>query len=151
MRHLHHRLRRERPLAHDPILEGAARQVLHGYVVHPVFSLAPVEDGDYVRVGERRGVSGFPSEALDELPVLGVVVLQQLEGHVPIEDLVVGQVDIRHASAAHQASELVSLVDESLPHKANHTRRGFTPSVGCEVLNNFPTYFRLPVRSQFKG
>jgi hypothetical protein len=30
--------------------------------------------------------------------------------------------------------ELVSLVDESLPHNAIHTPRRSTPHVGCEVL-----------------
>jgi hypothetical protein len=53
----------------------------------------------------------------------------------------VGQVDVPHASAADLASELVSLVDKSLPHNANHTPRRSTPRVGCEVLKIFPTSF----------
>jgi hypothetical protein len=97
-------------------------------------------------VGERRGAAGLAPEALDELLVFSVPGLQQFKCHVSIEDLVVGQVNIRHASAAHQTSELVSLVDEILPHKADHTRRAFTPSVGREVLKNYPHLLRLPAR-----
>src|SRR5919205_1146847 len=65
---------------------------------------APVVDGDDVGVGEGCGALGLALEALDELLVLCVLVLQQLEGHVPIEDVVVGQEDVRHAPAAHQAT-----------------------------------------------
>jgi hypothetical protein len=37
-----------------------------------------------VRVGERRGTTGLVPEALDELVVLCEVVLEELDGHVPI-------------------------------------------------------------------
>jgi hypothetical protein len=53
----------------------------------------------------------------------------------------VGQVDVPHASAAYLASELVSLVNECLPHNANHTPWGSTPHVGCEVPKIFSTSF----------
>src|ERR687898_3265358 len=52
-----------------------------------------------VNMGQRETAS-LAIEALNELLVLCVLILEQLEGHVPIEDLVVGQKDISHASAA---------------------------------------------------
>jgi hypothetical protein len=48
-RHLHRLLGSQRARGRDPLLEGAAGQVLHGYVVRPVFCLATVKDGDDVR------------------------------------------------------------------------------------------------------
>src|SRR5215211_6330906 len=142
---------RQGTLAHDPLLEGSAGEVLHRYVIHPIAGLAPGKDRDYVRVGERRGTASLTLEALNELLVLCVLILEQLEGHVPIEDLVVGQKDISHASAAYQASELVSLVDESVVHRPHHTCREFTPSVGCEVFKSFPTSFGCPLDHSLKA
>src|SRR5829696_4510121 len=48
-RHLRCRLGSQRARGCDPLLEGAAGQVLHSYVVCPVVRLAPVEDGYDVR------------------------------------------------------------------------------------------------------
>ena len=48
-RHLLRRLGSQRTSGHDPLLEGAAGHVLHGYVVRAVLRLAPIEDGDNVR------------------------------------------------------------------------------------------------------
>src|SRR5918993_1403378 len=150
-RHSRHRASRQGTFAHDPLLEGSAGEVLHRYVIHSIAGLAPGKDGDYVRVGERRGTASLALEALNELLVLCVLILEQLEGHVPIEDLVVRKEDISHASAAYQLSKFVSLVDERLAHRASQTCREFTPSVGCEVFKSFPHFFRLPFKSQSKG
>src|SRR5215213_7699530 len=150
-RHSRRRASWQGTLAHDPLLEGSAGEVLHRYVIHPIAGLAPGKDRNYVRVGERRGTASLTLEALNELLVLCVLILEQLDGHVPIEDLVMGQEDISHASAAYQVSKFVSLVDEILAHRTSHTCRGFTPSVGCEVFKSSPYFFRLPFKSQSKG
>lgn len=72
------------------VLEDAARNELHGYVVRrPVLRATPVIDGDYVWVTEGRSALGLASEALDELLVVGVPISQDLERHVPIQNLVV--------------------------------------------------------------
>jgi hypothetical protein len=103
-RHLHRLLGSQRARGCDPIFEGAAGQVLHGYVVRPVLRLSPVKDGDDIRAAKDRCALGLAPEALDEFFVLGVAFLQQLEGHFPAEDLVTSQVDFRHASAADEAA-----------------------------------------------
>jgi hypothetical protein len=53
-------------------------------------------------VAERGGASGLALEALDELLVVGVLLPENLERYVPVEGLVVGQEDSRHAPAAKQ-------------------------------------------------
>jgi hypothetical protein len=50
-------------------------------------------------VGEGGGALRLALEALDELLVFCVPVAHDLQGHVPIEDAVVGQENIGHASA----------------------------------------------------
>jgi hypothetical protein len=61
-----------------------AGKVLHHYVIHFIAGLAPGKDGDYVRVGERRGATGLVPKALDKLAVLCEVVLEKFEGNEPI-------------------------------------------------------------------
>ena len=49
------------------------------------------------------GAARLAAEALDELLVVGVAVEQHLEGDLPPEQPVVGQVDVGHAAAAQLA------------------------------------------------
>ena len=99
-RHGRRRAGGERAALDDTVLQGAPWQILHRDVVSPVLGLAPVEDRDDVRVREGCGALGLTLEALDELLVAGVAAAHHLEGHVPIEDVVVGQVYVGHATAA---------------------------------------------------
>src|SRR3712207_623222 len=59
----------ERTSAQDPVLQGAPREVLHGYVVGAVLGGSAVEDGDDVGVGEGCRALRLALEALDELLV----------------------------------------------------------------------------------
>ena len=104
----------ERAALHDAVLEGAPGQVLHRDVVRPVLGLAPVEDRDDVRVGEGGGALGLALEALDELLVARVAGAHHLEGHVPVEDVVVRQVYVGHATAAQRLDQPVTIVYELL-------------------------------------
>src|SRR3712207_6915313 len=54
-------------------------QVLHRYVVRAVLRGAPVEDRDYVRVGEGSGTLRLALEALDELLVASVAAAHDLQ------------------------------------------------------------------------
>src|SRR5215216_2446971 len=82
------------------LFEGAAGYVLHDDVVRPVLRAAPVVDQDYVRVAKGGGALRLTPKAFDELVVLGVLVFQDLERHIPFQNLIVGQVDLGHTSAA---------------------------------------------------
>src|SRR5439155_10239339 len=59
--------------------------------------LAPVEDGDDVRVRERRDRPRLAAEALDVLVVVGEVWVQDLERDPPLEQRVPRLEDARHA------------------------------------------------------
>jgi hypothetical protein len=113
-RHRRGRVGRERATPQDAVFQGAARQILHRDVVRPIFGLAPVEDRNDVRVGEGRGVLGLAFEALHELPVARVAGAHNLQGHVPVEDVVVGQKDVCHAAATQRSQEPVTVVYELL-------------------------------------
>src|SRR3712207_146862 len=94
--------RGQSPRRDDPVLQGAAGNVLHGYVVDAVLGLAAVEDGDDERAGQGGGALGLAPEALDEVLVFGVAVLEQLERDVPVQDSVIRQEHVGHAAAARQ-------------------------------------------------
>jgi hypothetical protein len=96
-------------------------QVLHGDVVGAVLCLAAVEDGDDERAGQGGGAPCLAPEALDEVLVLGVAVLEQLERDVAVEDPVVRQEHVGHAAAARQGPQLVPVVDEVLAHGSDYT------------------------------
>src|SRR5215208_1997385 len=79
---------------------AAAVQILHRDVVSPILRLTPVEDRDDIRVRKGCGALGLTLEALDELLVAGVAAAHHLEGHVPVQGVVVCQVYVGHATAA---------------------------------------------------
>src|SRR5919202_360339 len=103
---------RERAFVADALLQVAARGVLHDDEAGAVFGLAPIVDGDYVRMGERGGALGLALEALDDLLVVGVLPSEHLEGHVAAQLPVAGQVDLGHSSVAYEFLELVAPVEE---------------------------------------
>jgi hypothetical protein len=96
--------------AHDR-LQRTSGDILHGDVVGAV-PLAAVEDGDDVGVRERGRAGGLAPKALDELLVFGEVVVQHLHGHLPTEQLVLGQVHVGHAARAEARDHVVATVDE---------------------------------------
>jgi hypothetical protein len=65
-------------------------------------------------VGKGRCALGLALEALDELLVALVAGAHHLQGHVPIEDVVVGQVHVGHAAASERLQEPVTVVYELL-------------------------------------
>ena len=87
------------PEADEQLLERSPVQVLHRDVVGAL-GLAAVVDRDDVRVRERGGVLRFAAEALDELLVGGVAVVEDLDRDAAPELLVLGQVDVGHAPGA---------------------------------------------------
>ncbi len=94
----------------DPLLQRAARHVLHRDVGGPVRGLAPVVDLDDVRVREGRRVQRLALEALGELAVARVLSPEHLEGHVAVEDLVAGEVHLAHPSATQGADDVITAV-----------------------------------------
>jgi hypothetical protein len=98
-------------LGDDPVLQAPALQVLHRDVVGTL-GLAPVVDGDDVRVGQARRVLGLAPEALDELVVARVPLVQDLDRHAPPELLVLGEVDVGHPARAELAQDAVAPVEE---------------------------------------
>ena len=92
----------ERAVLADDRLQRAPGDVLHRDVVGAV-PLAAVEDADDVRVRQRGRAGGLAPEALDELLVLGEVVVQDLDRDLPAQQLVLGQVHVGHAAGARGA------------------------------------------------
>ena len=95
-----------RGLAHR-LLEVLALQELHRDEGRAVGVAAEVEDGDQVRVLHLRDRPGLASEALLELGVVRDLGDHDLEGHVAVEDGVVGEVDLAHGALAEGAQDLV--------------------------------------------
>ena len=90
-------------LHHDEVL---ARGVVEAEVVH-------LHD---VGVHEPRRREGLPAEARDEGLVLGQVLRQQLDRHLPLEARVEGAVDGRHAADPQAALEAIAAVDDLRAH-----------------------------------
>ncbi len=55
-------------------------------------------------------------EPLDELLVAGELFAQQLYRHVPVQNLVVSEVHLRHAATAQRPRQRVAIVDYDLLH-----------------------------------
>ena len=68
---------------------------------------AEVEDGHHVGVGHLRDGLGLALEAGLELGVVRDLGDHDLEGHVAVEDGVVGEVDLAHGALAEGADDLV--------------------------------------------
>jgi hypothetical protein len=122
-----------------PLRERAARYVLHGYVVGAVFGLALVVDLDDAGVVERRRVLGLAPEALDEPLVVRVLPPEDLERHVPAQDLVPGQVNLGHPPAADGLAEDVAAVDEVSLHGSH----GNIAARGVRDCAFLPIFLRL--------
>ncbi len=106
----------QRPFGLHVLLEGPAGDVLHDDVVATVLRAPPIVDLDDAVVRERGGAARLALETLHEPLVLGVLLPQDLERHVAAQDLVVGQVDLGHASHAQEVARGVAAVDGGLLH-----------------------------------
>ena len=111
----------------DELLERAPGQVLHRDVVGLLVGAAVIDADDVGVLQAGRGL-GLAPEALDEAGVGGEAAVQQLEGHLAPELLVLGQVDVGHAAAAQARDDLVAAVDQGagvdLGHALRVPRRG---------------------------
>jgi hypothetical protein len=99
----------------DQILEVFAVDVLEHDELTSV-GLASVDDGDDVRVRELGHGAGLPPEPLHVLAVVAVVLVEDLERHVPLQEPVAGLVHTRHAAAADELLELVPVRDQLTDH-----------------------------------
>ena len=99
----------------DPVLEGAALDVLHDDE-GAVLVLADVKDLDDVRVVEPGGEARLAREPLAHLVVAGEVVGEELDGDLAVELQVTGAVDRGHAAVAQPVLELVALAGEVAVH-----------------------------------
>jgi len=61
------------------------------------------------RVRERRDSARLAPKALDVLLVVGVLLVEDLQGDLALEQPVVGPVDARHAAGPHELLELVAV------------------------------------------
>ena len=125
----------ERAVLADDRLQRAPGDVLHRDVVGAV-PLAAVEDADDVRVRERRRARGLALEALDELVVLGEVVVQDLDGQVPPQQLVLGEVHVGHAARAQARDDPVAAVDDGV--RLDHRSRLSITSRATGAANAAP-------------
>ena len=95
----------------EELLQRPPLDVLHRDVVRAL-GLAAVVDRDDVRVGEAGGVPRLAAEALDELLVARVPVVEDLDCHAPAQLLVGSEIDVRHPARAELAGDLVAAVEE---------------------------------------
>ena len=102
---------RRRAARDDQLLERPPVEVLHRDVVRAL-GLAAVVDRDDVRMRERGRVLRLAAEALDELLVVRVAVVEDLDRDAAAELLVLGEVDVRHPAGAKLAHDLIATVEE---------------------------------------
>jgi len=92
------------------------------YQEGPTTPLPKVVNPDDVGVVQPGGRLGLPDEPLPQHPVLGQGLPENLHRHRPVEQFVVGQVDLGHAALADPAFQ---------PVPARDDRRGPLPHTVC--------------------
>src|SRR4029079_2428738 len=97
-------------------------EVLHRDVVRAL-GVAAVVDRDDVRVGEPGGVLRLAAEALDELVVGRVPVVEDLDRDPAPELLVLGEIDVGHAAGAELADDLVTAVEDRVDQGVRYGHR----------------------------
>ncbi len=105
----------ETSFADDELLEVLAVDVLEDDVLAALF-LTPVDHRHDARVLELRHGASFALEALDEVVVFVVLLVQDLQRHVALEERVVSPVDAGHAAVADDLLQLVSSCDRLSDH-----------------------------------
>jgi hypothetical protein len=109
--------------ARHGLLEGAAAEVLHRDVVRAL-GLPAVVDLNDVRMRQAGGVLRLTAEALDELLVGGVPLVQDLDRDPAAELLVLGEVDVRHPSGPELAQDAVAPVEERVDQGVGNRHAG---------------------------
>ena len=105
----------ETSFADDELLQVLAVDVLEDDVL-AAFFLTPVDHRDDARVLELRHGASLALEALDEVVVLVVLLVQDLQRHVALEERVVSPVNAGHAAVADDLLQLVSSCDRLSDH-----------------------------------
>ena len=113
---------RRLPAGDDQLLERRPVQVLHGDVVGAL-SLAAVVDRHDVRVREPGGVLRLAPEALDELLVAGMPLVEHLDRDPPAELLVLGEVHVRHPAGPELADDHVAPVEDLVDQRVRDRHR----------------------------
>ena len=116
---------RRRAAGRDQLLQAAAVEVLHRDVVG-VLGLPAVEDRDDVRVREPGRVLRLAAEALDELLVVRVPVVQDLDRDPAAQLLVLGEIDVRHAAGAKLAHDLIATIEEGADERVRYGHGSLT-------------------------
>ena len=116
---------RRRAARDEQLLQRPPLDVLHRDVVRPL-GLAAVVDRDDARMREPGGVLRLAAEALDELLVAGVPVVEDLDRDAAAELLVGGEVDVRHPARAELPDDQVAPVEEAVDEVVarGHKRTG---------------------------
>ena len=93
--------------SHDELLEVLAVDVLEDDVL-PAFLLAAVDHGHDIRMLELGDRARLPLEALDEVVVLVVLLVEELQRDVALEERVMGPVHAGHAAVPDDFFQLVA-------------------------------------------
>ena len=91
----------------DALLQGAARQILHGQIINP-FVRGDVIDRDDVRIAELGDNAPLPQETLGEFFIGGERGLDDFQRNVTVQRLLHGEIDDRHAALAEFALDLIT-------------------------------------------
>ncbi len=96
-RHLHYGIHVERALAQQG-LECQPLDILHGQIRLLVAGLTHVVDHAHVGVIQRRGRPGLGQKTLTQLAIFRPVRPQELQSHLPLQLVVVGEIDQAEAA-----------------------------------------------------
>ena len=106
---------RESAVLEDELADGRTLDVLHDDEVRLAL-FAPVVDRDDVGMVQVRGRPRLPSEALDEGVVGGELRKQHFERDGPVEQLVMGEIDLRHPAARDMTDDFVAIAEDLFGH-----------------------------------
>jgi hypothetical protein len=114
----------------DQRLEVRALDVLHHDVVR--WPVGPdVVDGDNVGVGDFGGGAGLLLETREKVGIGRVLPAEELDGDDPLEQGVLGPVDLGHPALANLVQQPVALVEDGFAHRIHKLGRGgFTGYTG---------------------
>ena len=101
------RVRRVQTAAFEALFQVAPLDVAHGDE-EDVLGRPSLVDRDDVRMVDRRGQLRLAQEPVTERLVLGEARSEQLEGNLPLEPQILGQVDDAHATDAQQRLDPVA-------------------------------------------
>src|SRR5205807_710716 len=86
--------------------------------------LAAVIDRDDVRMRQAGRVLGLAAEALDELVVAGMPIVEDLDRDPPAQHFVLREIHVRHSARAELAHDAVAPVEERVETSVGDGHRG---------------------------